>query len=408
MTGPQTVTANWELVFVPDPVVTPADGAVFAGEGCTVSLTCALEGAQIYYTTNGVTPKLTDKYLYTGSFTITDSISIKAIAVYDEMKSEYMTAEITRKDFTLAEVLGLESAVGVTLETDEAMPWIAILDASSPTGMFAQSATIGNGEKTWIKAMMNGKGTFSFKWKVDCEDDPDGASWDHVEVVVDENELDRMDGATDWTEKTITFTTAGDHTIYWAYVKDVDESEAGHADCAWVTDCKWTPEESDPFPAKMEGAAFSEVKDTRLAEKITTAAEYEKFHAWVDKVVGSDVTARKAVKDSGLAWFAYALDLSALPEKTPTNVVIETIGSAAEGGWDLDVSIGDLKVGSEAIAADLGTVFVVEGAADLEEESFSAENVTTTLSAAGDGKVKVGVEPKSAAGQFFIRVKMTP
>ena len=44
----------------------------------------------------------------------------------------------------------------------------------------------------------------------------------------------------------------------------------------------------------------------------------------------------------------------------------------------------------------------------MKDESFSAENVTTTLNAAGDGKGKVGVAPKSAAGQFFIRVKMTP
>ena len=58
--------------------------------------------------------------------------------------------------------------------------------------------------------------------------------------------------------------------------------------------------------------------------------------------------------------------------------------------------IGDVKVGDGADAAD------------LKDESFSAENVTTVFSAGGDGKVKVGVAPKSAAGQFFIRVKMTP
>ena len=72
------------------------------------------------------------------------------------------------------------------------------------------------------------------------------------------------------------------------------------------------------------------------------------------------------------------------------------------------MSVEDLKVGSGASAADLGTVFSVEGAADLTEESFSADNVTTTFSKPENGKVKVVVEPKSAAGQFFIRVKITP
>ena len=168
----------------------------------------------------------------------------------------------------------------------------------------------------------------------------------------------------------------------------------------------------DPVPEVTSAADLSAAlegsKDGRLATYLTTLEKYKAYRAWVKKVAGEDVTARQAVKDSVLTWFAYALDLNALPETAPTNVVISAIESAAEGGWDLDVSIGDLKVGSDATAADLGTVFSVEGAADLAEESFSADNVTTTFSAAGDGKLKVGVAPKSAAGQFFIRVKMTP
>ncbi len=51
---------------------------------------------------------------------------------------------------------------------------------------------------------------------------------------------------------------------------------------------------------------------------------------------------------------------------------------------------------------------VILGAAELKEESFSAGNVTTVLSAAENGKVKVEVEPVEGAQQFFIRVKMTP
>ena len=81
--------------------------------------------------------------------------------------------------------------------------------------------------------------------------------------------------------------------------------------------------------------------------------------------------------------------------------------SAAEGGWNLVVSVGDLTVGSDASATDLGTLFSVEGAADLADE-FKAENVTTTFGTPENGKVKVEVTPKSAAEQFFFRVKMTP
>ena len=90
--------------------------------------------------------------------------------------------------------------------------------------------------------------------------------------------------------------------------------------------------------------------------------------------------------------------------------MIRAIGfaPAAEGGWDLEVSVdGDVTVGSGASAADLGTVFSVEGAADLTDE-FKADNVTTTFGTPENGKVKVAVEPKSASEQFFFRVKMTP
>ena len=154
--------------------------------------------------------------------------------------------------------------------------------------------------------------------------------------------------------------------------------------------------------------AFDGAKDTRLAGNITTVEKYTAFRTWVDKIVRTGATTRQKVKDSELTWFAYALDLDKLPEKAPESLTIDTILSAAEGGWDLEVKVGDLKVGSGASAADFGTVFVVEGAADLKDGAFSAENVTTTLSATGDGKLKVEVEPKEAKGQFFIRVKMTP
>ena len=55
----------------------------------------------------------------------------------------------------------------------------------------------------------------------------------------------------------------------------------------------------------------------------------------------------------------------------------------------------------------LGRCLWLKARQNLADE-FKAENVTMTFSATGDGKLKVEVEPKSAAGQFFIRVKITP
>ena len=157
-------------------------------------------------------------------------------------------------------------------------------------------------------------------------------------------------------------------------------------------------------------AAFEGVKDSRLAANITNVTEYATFKTWMDDVAKGDVEVRQKVKDSKLAWFAYALDLSALPEEAPTNVVIDTINlsSASAESWNLSLSVGDkLKIGSEASAADLGTVFAVEGAADLSE-AFSTDNVTTTFAAAEDGRLAIQVTPPEGQKQFFIRVKMTP
>ena len=172
----------------------------------------------------------------------------------------------------------------------------------------------------------------------------------------------------------------------------------------------------DPVPEVTSAADLSAAlkgsADKRLAENIKDTTKYAQYRAWVDKVAGTGADhfeTRQAVTNSMLTWFAYALDLSALPENAPTNVVIRAIESApaAEGGWNLVVSVGDLNVGSGASAADLGTVFSVEGAADLADD-FKVENVTTTFGTPENGKVKVEVTPKNAAEQFFFRVKMTP
>ena len=48
------------------------------------------------------------------------------------------------------------------------------------------------------------------------------------------------------------------------------------------------------------------------------------------------------------------------------------------------------------------------GAADLKEESFSADKVAATLSVAEDGKLAVQITPVEGDKQFFVRVKMTP
>ena len=64
-------------VTVATPTFNPAGGEV--EEGTTVTISCATDGAVIYYTTNGSTPT-TSSTKYTGAITVNSAVTIKAIA----------------------------------------------------------------------------------------------------------------------------------------------------------------------------------------------------------------------------------------------------------------------------------------------------------------------------------------
>ena len=77
------------------PEITP-NGSTFSGSQ-TVIITCAAEGAKIFYTTDGSAPTANSK-LYEGAFTITATTTVKAIAVKDGMvDSEIAAAAFTKK-----------------------------------------------------------------------------------------------------------------------------------------------------------------------------------------------------------------------------------------------------------------------------------------------------------------------
>ena len=113
-----TLYAVWEKLVVPAPSVSPADGATFSTDSCLVTLDCAMEGAAIYYTTNGATPKTSASYLYTQPFEIRGTVNVKAVAVKDGVKSEYATAKITKVDPVPVETPVITPVNGTTFSTD--------------------------------------------------------------------------------------------------------------------------------------------------------------------------------------------------------------------------------------------------------------------------------------------------
>ena len=83
----ETATREYLLptpIEVATPVINPENGEF--SDSVEVSITCATEGASIFYTTNGETP--TDgSNPYTGSFILYETSSVKAIAYLQDQKS---------------------------------------------------------------------------------------------------------------------------------------------------------------------------------------------------------------------------------------------------------------------------------------------------------------------------------
>ncbi len=89
-------TLTWgagEEVAVATPVITPALATVV--ESQEVTITCATDGAQIYYNINSDDTPDANSTLYTGPFTVTETSVIKAIAINGNDKSKVASASIT-------------------------------------------------------------------------------------------------------------------------------------------------------------------------------------------------------------------------------------------------------------------------------------------------------------------------
>ena len=313
-----TVTQNGGSIIVATPVITPADGATFSGDSCTVTITCATEGATIYYSTNGSSPRLKDQFKYTQPFTVTETTTVKAVAVKDGFtQSEIATAVITKVDPpppTLTSALD-EPKLSV-VETDGDAEWEPVKDVTAVGGSSARSGEIGMLQRTCLKATVYGKGTLSFNWKVSCEDDYSGLyTYDHLTFSTVEggrtNDIAKIDGETEWLPGSVTFTTDGPHVILWTYSTD-DWEEPGFEDCGWVDNVVWTGDappsdivisdvvtlpkaEVESFMAKYPSLAAQVGGDAEAFAKLPSAtgkddANGNQMYVWQDILAGTDPT----------------------------------------------------------------------------------------------------------------------
>ena len=104
------------FVNVPDPITTTS---------VTVEITCATEGATIYYTVDGTDPTA-ESTEYTGPFVITETTTVKAIAILGDESSNVVTQVYTFTSYTMFENIAAFKA-GYTSETNTTMTDIAMI-----------------------------------------------------------------------------------------------------------------------------------------------------------------------------------------------------------------------------------------------------------------------------------------
>jgi len=322
------------------------------------------------------------------------------------------------KPLTLANALGVG---GHEVSTTGDAIWFAQEDASAEGKMSARSGIIGLEERSCMSLVVSGPGTFTFKWKGDCEADPRGRySYDFGAFDVDGDVKCRIDGATEWQSATVEIQGQGSHVLTWTYTKDdYDEEDYEGGDCIWVDAVTWSgswPDAGTAFPdlgasptAAQVAEAVVGVADAGVRTHITDGTSYNAFRTWALAVKDSSgkVAGLDAVANSSWAWLSYALASEKLIEALKDgDVKVEAfVPKMATGKFDFTVSVDGVQVGNAASQENLKKVFGIEGSTSLG--AMSSDNVELTFGTPVNGKVKFTAGPKDTSlPTFFMRVKL--
>jgi len=245
--GVVTLYAVWEPLVVAAPTVVPVDGSVFTEDSCTITISCATEGATIYYGVNAV-PRKRPGNIYSAPFTISDTATIYAFAEKEGVVSGNPIEVKITKQTLLGAAAGADArSKSFPWTTGGNADWEPFKDASVDSGASVRSGAISDAadydewSETWLETKVPGAGTITFKWKVECEDDGTANdTWDHVVFFVDGMEIARMDGNSGWRVFSYAINGSGMHTLRWAFRKD-DYNDEEYSDSAWLSEFVWKP-----------------------------------------------------------------------------------------------------------------------------------------------------------------------
>ena len=122
LAGTYTITLNAatnEMRIVPDvhqPVFSPDPGRY--PDAQTVTISCDTPGAHIYYTTDGSTPSASNGTLYTGSIPVSETTTLKAVAIYGGVTSQEAEATYTIKPIGADDFILVERTEDITADDD--------------------------------------------------------------------------------------------------------------------------------------------------------------------------------------------------------------------------------------------------------------------------------------------------
>ena len=124
---------------VETPVITP-DGSTFATEQ-EISISCATDGATIYYTTDGSTPTK-ESTEYTAPFSVNEDTTVEAIAYKDGLRESYTESAKFEKENVKKPSIALlreasQNKISITCETEGATIYYTT-DGTTPTAESAE------------------------------------------------------------------------------------------------------------------------------------------------------------------------------------------------------------------------------------------------------------------------------
>lgn len=209
-------------------------------------------GATATVTVNGRTVKTATgegTYMWTppaaGTYTLTHRTTKDGVPVGETLTTTFTVTSPSAPPDPLG--VALDNTV-LAFDTDGDTPWFVQSDEFHSGGSAVRSGTIDHGGETRLATTVSGVGTLAFWWKVSSEQ-----GYDKLSLSVDGVEQADISGEQGWTQKTISVTGSGTHTIVWTYRKD--GSVSGGSDCGWVDLVEWTPL-APPAPTDSLGNAL--------------------------------------------------------------------------------------------------------------------------------------------------------